>query len=213
MLIKSKLIIAILLFNITIVYSQNNIKGQLHGNFNIDAQQYNSDTLIGAEKPPESVLTNAYGNFTYTYGNFSAGLRYEAYLNTLEGYDKSYNGQGISYRYLSYNNDGLEFTVGNFYEQFGNGLILRSYQEKMLGYDNAFDGVRVGYSGIKGIKIKGLIGKQRLFWETQGLVRGIDGELSVNDLFKDKKYKEIAEYCWRDVVATYELYKKVKDYI
>ncbi len=183
MLFKSKPIIAFLLLVSVYSFAQDKPKGQLHGNFNIDAQQYNSDTLIGAEKPPESVLMNAYGNFTYTYGNFSAGLRYEAYLNTLEGYDKSYNGQGISYRYLSYNNDGLELTVGNFYEQFGNGLILRSYQEKMLGYDNAFDGVRVSYSGIKGLTIKGLMAKQRLFWETEGLVRGIDGELSINELF------------------------------
>ena len=170
-----------------LVFSQENnqIKGQLHGNFNIDVQQYNSDTLIGAEKPAESVLMNAYGNFTYTYGNFSAGLRYEAYLNSLDGYDKSYNGQGISYKYLSYQNKkGLGVTVGNFYEQFGNGLILRSYQEKMLGYDNAFEGVRASFTGIKGVTIKGLIAKQRLFWTTGvGLIRGADGDFSINDIF------------------------------
>ena len=183
MLLKYKIIIAFVFLASTMVYSQDKPKGQLHGNFNIDVQQYNADTLIGAKKPPESALMNAYGNFTYTYGNFSAGLRYESYLNALEGYDKSYNGSGISYRYLSYNNDGLEVTVGNFYEQFGNGLILRSYQERMLGYDNAFDGVRVSYSAIKGVVIKGLVAKQRLFWGAEGLVRGVDGEVSINDVF------------------------------
>ncbi len=187
MLLKSKPIIAFLLFASVFAYSQDKPKGQLHGNFNIDAQQYKADSLIGAEKPAENVLMNAYGNFTYTYGNFSAGLRYEAYLNTLEGYDKSYNGQGISYRYLSYNNDGLGITVGNFYEQFGNGLLLRTYQEKMLGYDNAFDGVRVSFSAIKGLTIKGIVAKQRLFWGTEGLVRGVDGELSINELFESIK--------------------------
>ncbi len=170
------------------VFSQNNDKpkGQLHGNFNIDVQQYNADSSIGATQPPEKVLMNAYGNFTYTYGKFSAGLRFESYLNTLEGYDKSYNGSGIPYKYLSYDDDetGLAITVGNFYEQFGNGLVLRSYQQRMLGYDNAFEGVRVLFTGIKGLSLKGLIGRQRLFWDKgDGLVRGVDADLSLNDAF------------------------------
>ncbi len=168
------------------VFSQENIKGQLHGNFNIDVQQYSEDTIIGASKPSELILMNAYGNFNYTYGNFSAGLRYEAYLNSLEGFDKSYNGQGIAYKYLSYKNQkDLGIIVGNFYEQFGSGLILRSYQEKMLGYDNAFEGVKVNYSGIRGVSFKGLIAKQRLFWTVgDGIVRAIDGDFSINEMFQ-----------------------------
>ena len=178
------------------LFSQNNEKpkGQLHGNFNIDVQQYNADSAIGAEQPPEKVLMNAYGNFTYTYGKFSAGMRFESYLNTLEGYDKSYNGSGIPYKYLSYNDEetGLGITVGNFYEQFGNGLVLRSYQEKMLGYDNAFEGVRVQFTGIKGVSIKGLIGRQRLFWTTgDGIVRGVDAEVSLNEAFSLKTKTQI----------------------
>lgn len=41
---------------------------------------------------------------------------------------------------------------------------------------------------------------------------GVSG-LAINDLFKDKEYKKIAEYCMRDVVATKELYNRVRDYI
>lgn len=41
---------------------------------------------------------------------------------------------------------------------------------------------------------------------------GVSG-LVVNDLFKNKEYQKIAEYCMRDVVATKELYERVKDYI
>ena len=41
---------------------------------------------------------------------------------------------------------------------------------------------------------------------------GVSG-LVVNDLFKKQEYKKIAEYCMRDVVATRELYEKVKDFI
>ena len=41
---------------------------------------------------------------------------------------------------------------------------------------------------------------------------GVSG-LAVNELFENKEYKKIAEYCMRDVVATAELYERVKDYI
>ena len=41
---------------------------------------------------------------------------------------------------------------------------------------------------------------------------GVSG-LIVNDLFKNKEYKKIAEYCMRDVIATKELYNRVKGYI
>ena len=31
----------------------------------------------------------------------------------------------------------VDFTVGNFYEQFGSGIVLRAYEEWALGIDNA----------------------------------------------------------------------------
>ena len=59
--------------------------GEIHGNFQIDAQYYNPDSAIGAPVVPEKTLMNAFANLIYTRGNFSAGLRYESYLNTLLG--------------------------------------------------------------------------------------------------------------------------------
>jgi len=41
---------------------------------------------------------------------------------------------------------------------------------------------------------------------------GVSG-LAVNGLFKNKEYQKIAEYCMRDVVATRELYEKIKKYV
>ncbi len=41
---------------------------------------------------------------------------------------------------------------------------------------------------------------------------GVSG-LAINDLFEQQEYKQIAEYCMRDVIATAELYERVKDYI
>ncbi|HET6991273.1 MAG TPA: DUF6029 family protein, partial [Bacteroidia bacterium] len=163
----------------------NNVAGgQIHGNFEINAQTYTPDSIIGADTIPEKGLMNAYGNINYTNGNFSAGVRYEAYLNELSGYPSGYKGTGIPYRYASYNNDKLEITVGSSYEQFGSGLTLRSYEERALGIDNAIDGIRVRYSPYKGIYTKGVWGKQRNFMaDGPGIVRGVDGEVNLNEVF------------------------------
>jgi hypothetical protein len=63
-------------------------------------------------------------------------------------------------------------------------MILRSYQEWNLGFDNSLNGVRVKYK-MKALTLTGLIAKQRFYWDQgPGLIRGIDGQLSVNDLIK-----------------------------
>ena len=169
------------------VFAQENNKdyGEFHGNFELNTQTYSADSLIGAESVDEIMRANTYANFTYTKGKFSAGLRYEAYLNTMLGFDQRYNGQGIANRYASYTSEELEITVGNFYEQFGNGLILRTYEDKTLGLDNSLDGIRLRYTPIKGIRLTGLIGKQKLYWEYgPGIIRACDGEISLNETFK-----------------------------
>ena len=104
-------------------------QGQLHGNFQVLWQQYNPDSLIGATVPAPKSAMNAFGNFIYTQGNFSAGVRFESYQDAILGYSPSgrFKGTGIGNRFARYNNKGLDITVGNFYEQFGSGLALRSY--------------------------------------------------------------------------------------
>ncbi|HBS85341.1 MAG: hypothetical protein A2W91_16165 [Bacteroidetes bacterium GWF2_38_335] len=159
-------------------------KGQLSGNFQLDAQIYNEDTIIGATVPPAKMGINSYANFTYTYGNFSAGLRYEAYLPQMNGFMPQYEGTGIPYKYLNYKADQLEITVGNFYEQFGAGLTLRTYEEKNLGYDNALEGARVRYNAYKGIYLTVLAGSERSFWEYKGKVRGLNADVNLNELLK-----------------------------
>ncbi|HIA35245.1 MAG TPA: hypothetical protein EYN89_00560 [Flavobacteriales bacterium] len=164
--------------------SQNSVPGEVHGNFQTDLQYYNSDTIIGAPPVDEKALMRSFANLNYTIGKFSAGTRYESYLNTLQGFDPSYNGNAFPYRYATYNSEGLEITVGNYYEQFGNGLAFRSYEEWGLGYDNVMDGIRLKYSPYKGIYLKGIVGKQRSFMDYgPGIVRGADVEVVVNELF------------------------------
>ncbi|MCC7302628.1 MAG: hypothetical protein IT233_08300 [Bacteroidia bacterium] len=196
---KKAAILVLTLSISTFTYSQENTpapnnSGEIRGSFESTGQYYNPDSAIGAPEVPEKWLFNGYCNLTYTRGHFNAGVRYESYLNVLQGYDPGYKGTGIAIRYASYKVDDLEVTVGNFYEQFGNGLSLRIYEERGLGIDNSLDGVRVIFKPVKGVYLKGLIGRQRKFFNYSGLVRGLDGELNLNEFVKkweEKKTKVI----------------------
>jgi hypothetical protein len=162
--------------------AQINLPFEIHGNFQLDAQYYLEDSIIGAPVVPEKVLTNGFGNLTMTRGNFGAGLRYESYLNPLLGFDTRYKGSGITYRYATYSVGDLEITLGNFYDQFGSGLVFRSYEERNLGIDNAMDGLRLKYNPWNGVYLKGFVGEQRSFFSKgPGLVRGFDGEAAINE--------------------------------
>src|SRR5688572_22880136 len=155
----------------------------IHGNFQLDAQYYKADKAIGAPEVKEKMLSNGFANIIFTTGNFTAGARYESYLNPLQGFDPRYKGSGIPYRYASYTKDNFDITVGNYYEQFGSGLVFRTYEERGLGLDNSMDGIRVKYMPVKGVRLKGVLGRQRAFFELgEGIVRGIDAEVSVNEL-------------------------------
>jgi len=173
-------------------FSQERNLGEIHGDFNLSLQSYQEDLKIGASAADEIILNNAYLNLNYTIGNFAAGLRYESYLNALADYDPEFKGNGIAYRYATYSIDGLEITAGNYYEQLGSGLIFRSYEEKGLGIDNAMDGVRLKYKPAKGIYLKTFIGKSRTYFTyADGIFRGADGELNINELFSSESKTKV----------------------
>jgi hypothetical protein len=156
---------------------------RLSGNFQADGQIYRPDSLIGAPAVRERILSNSFANLRLDWGGFSAGIRYEGYLNALQGYDPRYDGVGIPYLFADYQTNDLQFTVGSFYEQFGSGLLLRAWEDKSLGVDNSLNGFRVRSTPVEGVRITGLVGKQRYFFGLgPGLIRALDGEASLNDL-------------------------------
>ena len=170
-----------------ISFSQEKDLGTVSGNFQTISQYYNEDTLINAILPDHKMGLNSFANVNYNRGNFSAGIRYESYLNPIEGYPTSFNGTGLGYRYANWKNKSLDVTIGNFYEQYGSGLILRAYEERNLGIDNALDGVKIKYTPYQGIYLKAFTGKQRYIFEDgltngTGIIRGFDGEINLNEL-------------------------------
>ena len=162
--------------------------GEIHGNFQMDAQIYRPDSAIGAPDFPEHLGSNSFLNLIYTRNKLEAGVRYEAYYPTLQGYTRS-TGSGIPYRYARYRGDKIDVTAGTFYEQFGSGMVLRTYEEWGLGFDNAIDGARIKANPVKGVYLTGLIGKQRNAFSNKvedlsaGIVRGADLEWEINSSF------------------------------
>ncbi len=164
------------------LHAQND-NGVLRADFELQAQTYRADSTIGAPEVPEKILSEGFLNLSYTRGTFSAGLRYEGYFNPLQGVDPRYAGNGIPYRFARYSNADVDVTLGNFYEQFGSGMLLRTYEERALGFDNSLDGVRVKSTPFNGVSLTGLVGKQRNFFALgPGIVRGIDADISLNDM-------------------------------
>ncbi len=179
-----KLLTVLLVFTgSTFLFAQN--FGRISGNFQTDFQYYLRDTLIdplGEAYPDERLLGTGFLNLTYQRDNFIAGIRYENYQNNRVGLPQDYKGEGITYRYARFIKDKWDITAGNFYEQFGSGIILRAYEERGLGLDNNLDGVRTIYTPMEGLTFKGVIGRQRNFFEKSNtIVRGFDTEWSLRN--------------------------------
>ena len=184
-------------------------QGSVTGNFSMIWQSYSEDSLIGAQVPPERTGFNAWGNLIYNRGNFSAGLRYESYLNPLLGYPGRFKGTGIGYRFARYRTDMFDVTFGNFYDQFGSGLSFRSYEERYLGLDNAMDGIRLIFKPLEGVQFKALYGKQRLDFDGglingPGIIRAVDTEVNINRLFEELGDKKLQVTFGGSFVSRYQ---------
>ena len=183
-----------------------NITGNIESIF----QYLNEDSLISAGQPPEKGLLNTYMNTFITYKNFKAGMRVESYLPRIQGYPNRFDGTGIGMRYLGYENDFVDVTLGSFYEQFGSGMAFRVYEDRALGYDNFLDGVRLIVRPMKGLTLKGVYGYQRLSFEkgqivhSDGIVRGLDGEFNFNSAFKKLNDKKLDVTIGGSFVSKYQ---------
>ncbi len=203
---KKVLAALIFLFGVSGLYSQDYLDQlMISGQFQLDAQAYKKDTIIGAEEVPEELLSMGKVYLNMRLGDFSAGIRYENYMNPILGIDPMYAGNGISHRFARYSGEEIDFTAGHFYEQFGSGMILRTYEDWMLGYDNAIDGLRVKYKPAQGIELTGLIGKQRLFWNLgPGIVRAGDLKFTVNDVIENLLPNSLLLSLGGSVVSKYQ---------
>lgn len=175
------------------IYSQ----GTISGNIETIYQFLVTDTLIGADQPAEKSLVNSYANINYRNQGFKAGVRMEAYMPRILGYPDRFDGAGLGYRYFGYENDLVDVTFGNFYDQFGSGLIFRSYEDRALGLDNMMNGFRVKLKPFKGVVIRANYGRQRFAFAngqntySPALVRALDTEFDLNQWFPKMEEKNL----------------------
>lgn len=184
------------------------------GSFQMDVQTYRADSTIGiteGDLAGKKMGMNAFMQVQYSLDGFTAGIRYEAFLKPMVGYDDAWEGQGIANRYVQYKKDAFDITVGNFYEQFGNGLVFRTYEDWSLGYDNSLDGVRMKFTPLPGIQIKGVYGTQRYYWTSyreeakkRGIVRGVDAEFGLNQLLPSLRSSATNILLGASMVSKYE---------
>lgn len=193
-----------------VAFGQQNNGPTITGNMESTFQYLNEDSIIGANQPAEKGLLNTYMNVFYTQGNFKAGMRVESYLPRIQGYPNQFDGTGIGMRYVGYENDFIDITLGSFYEQFGSGMIFRAYENRALGYDNLMDGARVIFRPMDGVKIKGVYGRQRLSFQegrivhSDGITRGFDGEINLNRTFKKLSEKDLKVTLGGSFVSKYQ---------
>ena len=165
---------------------------QVNGSFQTDAQYYRLDEGIGInDLNGKQFGVNGFGKVGFSYGDFSAGIRFEAFLPEMNGFRTELNGVGLANFFASYDNGFIGVTVGDIYDQFGSGLVFRAYEEWSLGMDNALRGVRTVLRPTQGVTLKAVYGRQRYFWapylerefkdsDYRGTVSGVDGEWDLN---------------------------------
>ena len=216
---KKLTLLIVFVLGITAVYGQDFLKkSKVSGSFQIDGNYYWEDEGIGitADKiNGEKLGAYGFGKLQYQLGNFTAGIRYEAYQNTeLSGLKGNLKGMGIANFFATYDNGTIGITVGDIYDQFGNGLIFRTYEEWTLGFDNSLRGIRAVFRPTDGVVIKGLYGKQRYYWysygedvekdQQRGLVRGIDGEWDINNSIASLNSAKLKATIGASFVSKYE---------
>ena len=177
---------------------------RINGAFQADGQLYMLDKGIDInDLNGKKFGINGFGKVNYTNGNFSAGLRFEAFLPEMNGFRSELNGVGVANFYATYDNGFISATVGDIYDQFGCGFVFRTYEEWSLGMDNSLRGVRVVLRPTKGVTLKALYGRQRYYWapylernfeidDYRGVVRGVDGEWDLNQsipALNDSKFR------------------------
>ena len=177
---------------------------QINGAFQTDAQYYMLDEGIGiTDLNGKKFGINGFGKVNYTNGNFSAGMRFEAFLPEMNGFRNELNGVGVANFYATYDNGFIGATVGDIYDQFGCGFVFRTYEEWSLGMDNSLRGARIVLRPTQGVTLKAVYGRQRYYWapylernfatsEYRGVVRGIDGEWDLNQsipALNDSKFR------------------------
>lgn len=183
-------------------------KVTLNGSIQSDILLPQEDEAIGTKYDSNSdILTNTYADLHLRSRWIDAGARVEYLDYPLPGFEKDFQGWGVSHLYLKAKFDqGVDLTIGDIYDQFGSGFVFRSYEERSLGIDNALRGLRLNITGVDGLSLKLLGGVQRRYWDWDDdyLVGGADVEVNIDRFSSKMQEKGINWMVGASVVAKHE---------
>ena len=174
--------------------AQSNDGIAIHGSIQSDILVPQEDQKLGTGTYKDDVLTNTYADISLDSKYVEAGVRFEYNEHPLPGFEPGFKGWGVPHVYARFgSNNGVDLTVGDFYDQFGSGFVFRTYEERSLGIDNSIRGARLNVSAVKGANLKLLGGVQRCFWDwdTDAWLGGADLELNMEQYFKGLADKNI----------------------
>lgn len=183
-------------------------KVTVHGSVQADVLFPEDDYKIGTEHYSDDILGNFYGNVGVFSKYVDGGARIEYLEHPLPGFEKAFKGWGLANVYATGKYNGMELTLGDFYEQFGSGFILRTYEERSLGIDNSLRGARLKVNTVPGLRLTALGGVQRCFWDwnMHSKVAGGEAEASLEQYIPALRNRNII---WT-VGASY-VYKHERD--
>ena len=173
---KLQLLITAFLF--TFILSAQKDNGHFSGSFESFTQYYHKDTKIDAVVPPDKIGSNNFLKLDYNYKQFTAGVQFEAYLPSIQGYPYLLNDAKLVNKYFKYNSNNFSVQVGDFYEQFGSGLVFRAWENRQIGINNALEGANIQVTPLPFLNLKAIYGRQRKVFEyANSNIRGLDAEI------------------------------------
>ncbi len=174
----SRLILALIALFIFI-----NLKAQqgasISGSMQTNANLFLRDSSINAFQQPQ-YKNQFFGgenwiNLNYNYGKFSAGIRYDMFLNSnLRNPNDSYTDQGIGRWFIKNQFEKLTVEAGYLYDQVGSGIIFKSYEQRPLFIDNALLGASLKYKFNENFSMKAFGGRQKNAFDIySGSIKGV----------------------------------------
>lgn len=181
-----KIILSATLLTSSFFYAQVRVGIESNNQYYLD-----DDKIKIEEKEAEDRFrSNTYIKVDYFKNKWEFGTQIESYYpKAIINYSPDLKDANIGTIYARYNDidNGINITLGHFYEQFGSGLILRSWEDRALGINNALFGVNAKLRLTKNLDLTALTGKQRIgmgFDFSDSYVMGSNLEFNAADALK-----------------------------
>ncbi|MEG1376827.1 MAG: DUF6029 family protein [Myroides sp.] len=181
-----KIILSATLLTSSFFYAQVRVGIESNNQYYLDDDKIKID-----EKEAEDRLrSNTYIKVDYFKNKWEFGTQIESYYpKAIINYNPDLQDISIGTIYARYNDieNGVNITLGHFYEQFGSGLILRSWEDRALGVNNALFGMNAKFRLTKNLDLTALGGKQRVgmgFDFSESYVLGTNLEFNAADALK-----------------------------